>query len=74
MDDEPWVQHWFGDDIGDDLDDAIEAAKPYIYPSRDELLEQLAHANATAIRLRGTAYYDNAHRFVNDLLDTLVGR
>lgn len=71
MDDEPWVQHWFGDD---DLDDAIETAKPYVYPTRAELLEQLAHANATAIRLRDTIYHDRAHRFLNELLDTIVGR
>lgn len=58
----------------DDLDEAIEEAKPYVYPTRDELLEQLAHANATAKRLDGTVYWDRAHRFVNELLDTLVGR
>ena len=57
----------------DDLENAIETARPYVYPAREELLEQIAHANATAIRLRGTVYYDRAHKFINELLDTIVG-
>lgn len=66
MDDYPWPDN--------DLDDAVEVAKPFVYVSRDELLEQLHHANATAQRLRGTVYYARSHRFINELLDTLVGR
>ena len=58
----------------DDLDAAVEAAKPHVFPTRAELVEQINHANATAIRLRGTVYYDQAHKFLNELLDTIVGR
>lgn len=41
--------------------------------SRDELVEALQHACATAVRLRGTAYYDSAHKRINEILDELVG-
>lgn len=57
----------------DELEEAVEYAKPHVYPSRAELVEQINHANATAIRLRGTVYYDRAHKFLNELLDTIVG-
>jgi hypothetical protein len=72
MDDEPWVRHWFGDD--DDLDDAIEVAKPFVYPTRAELYEALHNANASAQRLADTIYWDRAHSAVNQLLDDIVGR
>lgn len=41
--------------------------------SRDELTEALAYACASAVRLRGTVYYESAHRRINEILDELVG-
>ena len=41
---------------------------------RDERIAALMTANATAKRLAGTGYYDAAHRYLNELLDQLVGR
>lgn len=67
MDDYPWP-----DDC--DTDDALDVAKRYVYPTREELIEQLNHANRTAIRLRDTVYHERTHRFINELLDTIVGR
>lgn len=41
--------------------------------NRDDLIEALGHANASAIRLRGTVHHGQAHARINELLDELVG-
>jgi hypothetical protein len=69
MDDEI-RDHYFGDD----LDDAIEAAKPYVYPTRAEMYEALANAVQSAHRLDGTIYWQRAHAAINQLLDDIIGR
>lgn len=65
----------------DNLDAAVDIAKFYVYPTRTELEEAIRHANHTAKRaphVLGTATYpskwDIAHRYVDELLDTIEGR
>lgn len=57
-----------------DLDAAVDAAKRYARPTRAELIEALMHANDSAKRLRGTVYHEREHKFIDELLDTIVGR
>jgi len=44
------------------------------FASKEELRAGITTAGKAAVRLRGTAYYGNAHAYINELLNDLVGR
>lgn len=61
--------YFAADHDDDDLDEAIDdAPKAFDCPSREELVEALGNANASAKRLADTIYYAREHGFINDLL------
>jgi hypothetical protein len=67
MADEFW-DHYFPDRAEHKPADDTETVEPVTLPTREELWEQLHHANQSAKRLAGTIYYDRAHAYIDSIL------